>query len=64
LRSSLGTRWERSSPDTQDFQAPAFYRKHGYSVFGELPDLPPGHVRYSLAKPFDVGMGEGRASDD
>ncbi|MEA2527000.1 MAG: hypothetical protein QOF73_4227 [Thermomicrobiales bacterium] len=50
--------------DTQDFQAPAFYRKHGYSVFGELPDLPRGHVRYYLAKRFDVAMGEGRASDD
>jgi GNAT superfamily N-acetyltransferase len=41
--------------DTLDFQAPAFYQKRGYSVFGELPGLPPGHVRYYLAKRFDLG---------
>jgi GNAT superfamily N-acetyltransferase len=39
--------------DTLDFQAPDFYRKHGYEVFGELPGLPPGHVRYYLAKRLD-----------
>jgi GNAT superfamily N-acetyltransferase len=41
--------------DTHDFQAPAFYQKRGYSVFGELPGVPPGHVRYYLARRFEVG---------
>jgi len=36
--------------DTFSFQAPDFYKKHGYQVFGELPDFPPGHQRYFLAK--------------
>jgi GNAT superfamily N-acetyltransferase len=36
--------------DTFSFQAPDFYKKHGYRVFGELPDFPPGHQRYFLTK--------------
>jgi GNAT superfamily N-acetyltransferase len=36
--------------DTHSFQAPAFYRKHGYTVFGKLPDMPTGHTRYYLTK--------------
>lgn len=36
--------------DTFSFQAPDFYTKHGYRVFGELPDFPPGHQRYFLMK--------------
>lgn len=36
--------------DTFSFQAPEFYRRHGYRVFGELPDFPPGHQRYFLTK--------------
>lgn len=32
------------------FQALPFYQKQGYSVFGELPDMPPGHVSYFLKK--------------
>lgn len=36
--------------DTFDFQAPEFYARHGYKVFGELPDFPPGHTRYYLMK--------------
>jgi ribosomal protein S18 acetylase RimI-like enzyme len=36
--------------DTFSFQAPGFYKKHGYQVFGELPDFPPGHQRYFLTK--------------
>lgn len=35
---------------TLGFQAPGFYERLGYSVFGELPDLPPGFVRYYLKK--------------
>ena len=36
--------------DTFSFQAPAFYKQHGYRIFGELPDFPPGHQRYYLTK--------------
>ncbi len=36
--------------DTFSFQAPDFYRQHGYRVFGELPDFPRGHQRYFLTK--------------
>ena len=36
--------------DTFSFQAPEFYQRHGYRVFGELPDFPPGHTRYYLTK--------------
>jgi ribosomal protein S18 acetylase RimI-like enzyme len=36
--------------DTFSFQAPEFYRQHGYQVFGELPDFPAGHQRYFLTK--------------
>ena len=36
--------------DTFSFQAPEFYKKHGYQVFGELSDFPEGHQRYFLRK--------------
>ncbi|MDD1015732.1 GNAT family N-acetyltransferase [Pseudomonas rubra] len=36
--------------DTFSFQAPAFYRKLGFTVFGELADYPPGHTRYFMRK--------------
>lgn len=36
--------------DTFSFQAPGFYRRRGYRVFGELADFPPGHRRYFLSK--------------
>ncbi|MCJ7703808.1 MAG: GNAT family N-acetyltransferase [Anaerolineales bacterium] len=36
--------------DTFSFQAPDFYKQHGYQVFGELQDFPPGHQRYYLTK--------------
>lgn len=36
--------------DTFSFQAPGFYQKFGYQVFGELPDFPPGHQRFYLTK--------------
>lgn len=37
---------------TLSFQAPAFYRAHGYVVAGEIPDLPPGHRRLYMTKVF------------
>jgi hypothetical protein len=36
--------------DTIDFQALPFYQKLGYTGWGRLDDLPPGHVRYFLKK--------------
>lgn len=36
--------------DTFDFQAKGFYEKQGYRVFGELKDMPKGHVRYYMCK--------------
>ena len=36
--------------DTFSFQAPDFYQKHGYQVFGTLKDFPVGHKRYYLRK--------------
>jgi len=36
--------------DTFSFQAPGFYKKHGYRVFGELKEFPTGHQRYYLKK--------------
>jgi GNAT superfamily N-acetyltransferase len=36
--------------DTFSFQAPDFYKQHGYRIFGELHDFPPGHQRYFLTK--------------
>jgi GNAT superfamily N-acetyltransferase len=36
--------------DTFSFQAPEFYKKNGYRVFGTLEDFPPGHQRYYLVK--------------
>lgn len=36
--------------DTFSFQAPGFYEKHGYRLFGELHDFPAGHKRYYLTK--------------
>ncbi|AJG76623.1 GNAT family N-acetyltransferase [Bacillus cereus] len=32
------------------FQAPAFYKKHGYKVIGVSEDHPKGHNRYYLEK--------------
>ena len=36
--------------DTFSFQVPDFYKQHGYQVFGELPDFPPGHQRFFFTK--------------
>ncbi len=36
--------------DTMSFQALPFYLKLGYTVFGQLDDLPVGHSRYFLQK--------------
>lgn len=38
--------------DTYSFQAPEFYRKQGYELFGTLPDHPRGGHRYFYKKAF------------
>ena len=39
--------------DTFSFQAPGFYKGHGYRVFGELENFPSGHQRYFLTKQLE-----------
>ena len=36
--------------DTMSWQAPEFYKKHGYEVIGTLPDIPSGNQKYLLMK--------------
>ena len=36
--------------DTMSWQAPEFYKKHGYKVVGILPDIPNGNQKYLLMK--------------
>jgi GNAT superfamily N-acetyltransferase len=36
--------------DTFSFQAPEFYKKHGYQIFGKLEDFPVRHQRLYLTK--------------
>lgn len=36
--------------DTFSFQAPNFYLKMGYEIFGQIDDQPTGNVRYFLKK--------------
>lgn len=35
---------------TVSFQAPGFYRRHGWQVFGEVPCDPPGTARVFMSK--------------
>ena len=36
--------------DTMSWQAPDFYKKHGYEIVGILPDIPSGNQKYLLMK--------------
>jgi ribosomal protein S18 acetylase RimI-like enzyme len=45
VRGCLGVRLDT-------FQARDFYAARGYSVFGTLPDCPPGHTRFSMMRRF------------
>ena len=36
--------------DTMSWQAPEFYKKHGYEVVGILPDIPRGNQKYLFMK--------------
>ena len=42
---------------TFDFQARAFYERHGYVVFAALEDFPPGHTHFHLRKTFSSETG-------
>jgi GNAT superfamily N-acetyltransferase len=44
---------------TFDFQARAFYERHGYAVFAELPGFPPGHTHLHLWKSLTPGGASG-----
>ena len=36
--------------DTMSWQAPEFYKKHGYRIIGELDNIPNGNKKYQLVK--------------
>ena len=36
--------------DTMSWQAPLFYKKHGYEVLGILPEIPTGNQKYLFFK--------------
>ena len=40
---------------TGSFNALPFYQERGYTIFGELPDMPPGHTQYFMTK--NLGRG-------
>ncbi|MET7647235.1 GNAT family N-acetyltransferase [Streptomyces sp. NPDC005426] len=40
----------RSRVETWDFQAPGFYRKHGYEERGRVENYPPGITEFTLVK--------------
>lgn len=38
--------------DTMSWQAPEFYKKHGYKIISELNDIPAGYKKHHLIKRF------------
>lgn len=36
--------------DTYDFQAPDYYPRLGFQLFGQIDDMPPGHSRFYFSK--------------
>jgi len=43
--------------DSFEFQAPAFYQKHGYEIFGVLDGYPPGSRQSYLSKRLSTPAG-------
>jgi ribosomal protein S18 acetylase RimI-like enzyme len=39
--------------DTMSWQAPDFYKKHGYKAIGQLNDIPLGNKKFHLIKNFN-----------
>jgi GNAT superfamily N-acetyltransferase len=50
---------QRSVLDSYSFQAPAFYQKLEYEVFGELPGFPGAHTRYYMWKDLSKDYSSG-----
>ncbi len=44
--------------DTHSFQAPAFYQRHGYTVYATADDLPRGHRKFFLRKSLAPGVAD------
>ncbi|MCI0305365.1 GNAT family N-acetyltransferase [Cronobacter sakazakii] len=42
--------------DTFSFQAPDFYRKQGYDLYGVAPDYRDGHSRFYFSKAPTMGL--------
>ena len=40
--------------DTMSWQAPEFYRKHGYELISELDNIPDGYKKFHFIKRLDV----------
>ena len=40
--------------DTMSWQAPGFYRKHGYELISELDNIPNGYKKFHFIKRLDV----------
>jgi len=49
-REAMARQCHAAYVDTFSFLALDFYRKVGYTVFGQLEDFPKGHIRYFLKK--------------
>lgn len=49
------------SLDTMSFQAPEFYKKHGYTQWGQLDDFPVGHQRIFFQKRLDHANQHGQS---
>jgi GNAT superfamily N-acetyltransferase len=49
-RQALARGCHHAHLDTMSFQALPFYQKRGYTVWGELTDMPHGHRRHFLQK--------------
>jgi len=41
---------------TGDLNALPFHHKHGYTIFGGLSDMPPGHTQYFMCKKLAAGQ--------